>query len=166
MVTDQGEVWTWGWANLGGLSTESLTDPQVIAAGSYLFQTRRPYFDPEPLLGPFDGPIDITLSGGYAEWAGVSIHYTTDGTGPDENSPLYTGAFVQQGTPLTIKARSFLPDVAPSEIATGVFTFTPGDLLLPQSISPEGARSAPRLSRATGVSRSHHQIHPRWQRSR
>jgi alpha-tubulin suppressor-like RCC1 family protein len=143
MVTDQGEVWTWGWANLGGLSTESPTDPQVIAAGSYLFQTRRPYFDPEPLLGPFDGPIDITLSGGYAEWAGVSIHYTTDGTDPDENSPLYTGAFVQQGTPLTIKARSFLPDVAPSEIATGVFTFTPGDLL-PPTISPEGGSfSAP-----------------------
>ncbi|MDO5317342.1 MAG: C10 family peptidase [bacterium] len=60
-----------------------------------------PTFSPAP--GLFHPTVSVTIS---CPTQGAAIHYTTDGSEPTEESPLYTSPFVLSQT-ATVKARAF-----------------------------------------------------------
>jgi hypothetical protein len=72
----------------------------------------------EPLFslpgGIYQGGINVILSPSYP---GNTIRYTTDGSEPDENSPLYATAF-SLTTPKVIRAREYGQDLLPGKIIT------------------------------------------------
>lgn len=51
----------------------------------------------------------------------ATIHYTLDGTDPDQTSPIYTEPLSIEET-TTVKARAYKTDMTPSPIATAVYT--------------------------------------------
>lgn len=53
----------------------------------------------------------------------VKIHYTTDGSEPTENSPLWDDSALTVDTTVTIKARAYSDSLLPSEILVGTFIF-------------------------------------------
>ncbi|MEM6967625.1 MAG: family 10 glycosylhydrolase, partial [Bacteroidota bacterium] len=60
-------------------------------------------------------PVKLTLG-----MEGVNIHYTTDGSEPSENDPIYQTEILLEKT-TTVKARAFHPDYLPSETAAAQF---------------------------------------------
>ncbi len=57
----------------------------------------------------------------FTATSGVSIHYTTDGSDPEEYSRLYTEPIVVSST-TAIKAKALKTDWADSSISTGIYT--------------------------------------------
>jgi hypothetical protein len=52
---------------------------------------------------------------------GAEVRYTTDGSTPDESSPLYTGPFTLTQT-MTVRARGFRAEMNPSSVTVATFT--------------------------------------------
>src|SRR5262249_31783496 len=52
---------------------------------------------------------------------GARIYYTTDGSAPNLNSPIYNGPVAVSKTS-TLKALAIAPGVAPSQTATAIYT--------------------------------------------
>ena len=82
-----------------------------------------------PMSGIYNSPQIVTLSDGTP---GVSIYYTTDGSIPTINSPLYAGA-ISVATTTTIRAIAAGNGYPPSSVATATYTiqavtptFSPG----------------------------------------
>ena len=73
-----------------------------------------------PGAGTFYNAINVTLS---CTTAGASIHYTTDGAEPTDQSPLYT-APIAIGQTTTIKAKAFSTGLNPSPVSTALYTIT------------------------------------------
>ena len=77
-----------------------------------------------PVITPDGGTYDsenipdITVS---CETADAIIYYTTDGTDPDENSSVYDGPIIINGT-TTVKVLAMAENMLPSEIVTAQFT--------------------------------------------
>ena len=77
-----------------------------------------------PVITPNGGTYDsenipdITVS---CETADAIIYYTTDGTDPDENSSVYDGPIIINGT-TTVKVLAMAENMLPSEIVTAQFT--------------------------------------------
>ena len=77
-----------------------------------------------PVITPNGGTYDsenipdITVS---CETADAIIYYTTDGTDPDENSSVYDGPIIINGT-TTVKVLAMAENMLPSEIVTAKFT--------------------------------------------
>jgi len=66
----------------------------------------------------------VSISGSYIP-ADATIHYTTDGTDPDESSPVYSGAInVPLNTTMTIKLRGYRGNWIPSIIYTATYNVT------------------------------------------
>jgi len=83
-----------------------------------------------PAAGSYVDTVSVSISGGPS---GATIRYTTNGSTPDANSTLYTGAFnVTSG--LTVKARAFHPDYVQSAVASNAYTIQ----LSTPSLSPGG----------------------------
>ncbi len=78
---------------------------------------------PMPLIAKsaerFDRPMTITLS---STVPGCEIHYTVDGSTPDEKSPLYKKPFTIQ-TSTIVQAKAFKKGNTPSFTATSRFNF-------------------------------------------
>lgn len=76
-----------------------------------------------PVIAPVAGTVfdttNVTITCGTQ---GASIYYTLDGTTPDENSTLYTGAFDVTST-TTVKAIGIKAGYTNSNIATATYTF-------------------------------------------
>ena len=66
----------------------------------------------------FSSPLEITISAQVP----CQIRFTTDGTDPDETSPLYQKPISITST-TTVKARAFAPDANPSFVATRKFNY-------------------------------------------
>jgi alpha-tubulin suppressor-like RCC1 family protein len=66
---------------------------------------------------------------------GAILRYTTDGSDPGFQSPLYTRPLTVDGT-MTVKARAFLPETTPSAIATSAFTINLTNTVAPVTFSP------------------------------
>lgn len=62
--------------------------------------------------GFYDAPFTVTLSGEG------SIHYTTDGSTPDEHSPLYAGESIPVKSGMSLRCRAMEGDRIPSETVT------------------------------------------------
>ncbi|MBN1466570.1 chitobiase/beta-hexosaminidase C-terminal domain-containing protein [candidate division KSB1 bacterium] len=73
-----------------------------------------------PMGGTFLDSVTVTLSSP----TGADIYYTLDGSTPDERSISYAGPFVLTQT-ATLQAISSMPGVAPSQMASALFTITP-----------------------------------------
>ncbi|MBR3573307.1 MAG: chitobiase/beta-hexosaminidase C-terminal domain-containing protein [Bacteroidales bacterium] len=77
-----------------------------------------------PVITPNGGTYDsenipdITVS---CETADAIIYYTTDGTDPDENSSVYDGPIIINGS-TTVKVLAVAENMLPSEIVTAQFT--------------------------------------------
>lgn len=67
-----------------------------------------------PRGGTFREPFSLSLA---ADTPGASIYYTTDGTVPDDRSPLYEGP-VTIDTTARIRARVIQPDQAPGPVTS------------------------------------------------
>ena len=112
----------WQWSEQEGLLVEipqRLQDPaHRPCVQAYAFQVA--------ILPTADAPVILPREGVHAESATVEIisqtphatvHYTLDGSEPDEDSPAYAGPFKLKQT-ATIQARTFAPRMEPSSTAT------------------------------------------------
>ncbi|MFD2255787.1 chitobiase/beta-hexosaminidase C-terminal domain-containing protein [Luteolibacter algae] len=82
---------------------------------------------PPPLITPptstHIGGVSYTIGN---DVPGAVTHYTTDGSTPDESSPVFTpGIWVHANDPLTLKAISLRPDLEPSPASEAVYTLRP-----------------------------------------
>lgn len=66
-----------------------------------------------PVQAPMDSRFELRVQAS-GDWR---VHYTTDGTDPTADSPLYTAPFVIPGTCI-VRARTFADGYAPSSCAT------------------------------------------------
>jgi outer membrane protein OmpA-like peptidoglycan-associated protein len=85
-------------------------------------------FDPPP--GTFTSPQQVTLS---TRTPGAVIHYTTDGTNPTENSPVYTGAIPVDST-TTIKAMAEVTGFPSSGVSNGAYRIAPRVAVTPEKL--------------------------------
>ncbi len=79
-----------------------------------------------PPSGSYDGAQNVVIS---SPTPGTSIHYTTDGSDPDAESPLYTVPLVVDAN-TTLKARGFKPGWTPSAISSAEYAITPSNMIL------------------------------------
>jgi len=76
-------------------------------------------FQPGP--GAYTEPQTVVLS---TSTPNAVIHYTTDGSTPTAQSPVYTGPIRIDGT-TTVRAIAVAPDMPASEESTATYTITP-----------------------------------------
>lgn len=76
-----------------------------------------PTFDPP--AGAYTSPINVSLS---STTAGATIHYTSDGSTPDESSPVYSTP-INIGTSTTIKAIAIADGYLNSSVASAEYIF-------------------------------------------
>ena len=87
--------------------------PSEITSATYTnFSVARPEFNLSS--GPITNGFPLAIS---IKTPGALIHYTTDGSDPDTNSPLYNGPQLFTGFRLTLKAKAFRDGFTPSETA-------------------------------------------------
>jgi hypothetical protein len=79
-------------------------------------QVAKPAFTPK--AGTYSSAQTVMISDALA---GVTIHYTTDGTSPTTSSPVYTGPITLSSTE-TLKAFAVATGYLPSEVASGLYT--------------------------------------------
>jgi PKD repeat protein len=94
----------------------SETDIQLLAGFTFPPTVATPTITPAG--GTFADPVDVTLE---TATAGAAIYYTTDGSGPDTASTLFSVPFTVDVT-AEVKARAFKFGLNPSATATAVFT--------------------------------------------
>ncbi len=116
--------WRTGWS------------PSATAVGSYMISlgtAATPVFVPAPGTFTSAQTVDISTS-----TTGAVIRYTTDGTEPGYQSPLYSGP-VAVGRTTVLKARAFASDMTGSPSASGLFRIDVGSVDTPR-FSPGGGR--------------------------
>jgi len=89
-------------------------NPSAIATADYtidLPDVAEPQISPQGGIYAADQLVTITCA-----TAGAEIRYTTDGTEPNQRSPLYSRSFTVSST-TTVRARAFAADMDPSPIA-------------------------------------------------
>lgn len=92
--------------------------PSEIVSARYLIessgQTRAPEFT--PAAGTYTDEVEVTISA----TEGAEIHYTTDGSAPDENSAVYTEPLkITEST--TVKAVAYQDGLTPSKIVSAEY---------------------------------------------
>lgn len=73
-----------------------------------------------PSGGRYDSDVAVTVS---CPTEGAAIHYTTDGSEPDELDPVVQdcAVIVSVSPPTTLKVRAFCPGSLPSDVATNAY---------------------------------------------
>ena len=107
------------WISLGSASTPSLSPPP----------------------GTFTSPQTVTIS---TTTSGAVIRYTTDGTDPGFQSPIYAGALTV-GRTTVVKARAFAADMTRSAAAGGLYLVDTGTVDPPR-FSPGAGQYVTRRS--------------------
>ncbi|MDI3503592.1 MAG: hypothetical protein PWP64_528 [Candidatus Cloacimonadota bacterium] len=94
--------------------------PSLIS--SAVFEAQMQVASPQisPAGGNFNDPQMVSIS---CTTLNAQIRYTTDGSEPDENSPLYNESFTLFSD-CTLKAKAFLQDWIPSVTTSADFTFS------------------------------------------
>lgn len=101
-------------------------DPSNVISATYtvtFFNTvATPHFS--PLAGDILTSTSITI---LCSTLNAEVHYTLDGTDPDQSSPLFTTPFTlpQAGT-VTVKAIAYRPNWNTSEIGSATYIVTEG----------------------------------------
>ena len=102
-TTDQNSEYGWIYVE----KEEVTPQPEQVAT---------PTFDPEE--GTYTAAQNVTIT---CETEGATIHYTTDGTEPTAESPVY-GAPIEVAETMTIKAIAMKADMTDSEVASATYT--------------------------------------------
>lgn len=102
--------------------------PSEPISEEYIIQAGKPDITPEG--GEYPDKVIVTIQHPDDR---AEIHYTIDGTIPDENSPIYKGPF-EVISNLTVNAIAIIPDTIPSKPATEDYIIK----LSPPDIRPEG----------------------------
>lgn len=90
---------------------------------------------PPPVISPGGGlHTDGVACLIWSSVPGAVVRYTTDGSDPDESSPIFVSA-IQITEPQTVKARAFRSDLNPSEVAEATFELRPATV---QIVTPPG----------------------------
>ena len=76
-----------------------------------------------PTLTPAGGSVARGSTVTITAAPGAAIHYTTDGSTPDERSPRYTGP-IAVNADMTVRAVAVQPGFRTSAVASGAFTLT------------------------------------------
>jgi hexosaminidase len=113
-------------------------DKQYLRLDYYDINYRVDYPDNYGFINRFiEDQVTVTLSNVIH---GSEIRYTTDGTDPDETSPLYTEPIVLNlsgQNPLTLKSRTFMPNGRKSAVHEGEFVKLEWNKALsPEQIEP------------------------------
>ena len=114
----------------------------VTASGTYwisLGTASTPSLSPPP--GTFTSAQTVTIS---TTTSGAVIRYTTDGTDPGFQSPIYAGALTV-GRTTVVKARAFAADMTWSAVAGGLYLVDTGTVDPPR-FSPGGGQYTARQS--------------------
>ncbi|MEW5803153.1 MAG: chitobiase/beta-hexosaminidase C-terminal domain-containing protein [bacterium] len=90
--------------------------PSDTTNGTYTAKVSTPTLSPAPRT--FSDPIAVTISCASPD---AVICYTTDGSEPTENSPVYAASLTLTET-ATVKAKGFKSGFTPSETASGTYT--------------------------------------------
>ncbi|WP_309387623.1 FN3 associated domain-containing protein [Cerasicoccus frondis] len=120
-VDTEGTIYVWGRAgsNLGQASMASSVHilPTVLPEVSYLPKVSTPRFTPNPRASV--GHIEVAINCSTID---STIHYTTDGSTPDQSSPILAPDESLWITDTTrVKARAYRSGYAPSEVAKGYY---------------------------------------------
>jgi hypothetical protein len=116
------EFW-WGDLSEMIVYDRALTDSERKQVEDYLAQKYRPYVPKagapriSPPGGVFEGSTTVTLT---SQTPGSVLHYTLDGTDPDESSSVYEAPF-EVSTTSTVRARAYKAGLDPSVISTAGF---------------------------------------------
>ena len=102
-TTDQNSEYGWIYVE----KEEVTPQPEQVAT---------PTFDPEE--GTYTAAQNVTIN---CETEDATIHYTTDGTEPTAESPVY-GAPIEVAETMTIKAIAMKADMTDSEVASATYT--------------------------------------------
>ncbi|HHV74959.1 MAG TPA: glycoside hydrolase [Thermoanaerobacterium sp.] len=86
--------------------------------GGTVAQVATPVFSPAG--GTYTSAQNVTIT---CATKGATIYYTTDGTNPTVNSPIYSGP-INISTTTTIKAIAIAPGMTNSEIASATYTIS------------------------------------------
>ena len=89
----------------------------AVATAEYQIKVAKPTFSPVP--GTFDAATQVSIVCGTED---ATIHYTTDGTDPNAESPVYSQPIAVNSGTMTIKAIAIKEDMTNSDIAEGVYT--------------------------------------------
>ncbi|MEW5801071.1 MAG: PQQ-binding-like beta-propeller repeat protein [bacterium] len=128
----------WSYQTGGIVSSPAIgADGTVYIASSdgsvYAFAGKVATPSLSPVSGSFTESITVSIS---CDTPDVTIHYTTDESEPDENSPVYTAPIQLTGT-ATIEARGFKSGWIPSDTAIEIYTYTPApEKVATPSLSP------------------------------
>ncbi len=114
--------------------------PSQVYAAEYTLtgqmQLLPPYLDPPP--GIYTTAQSVSPAGGTAP-AGSIIRFTTDGSDPTQDSPVFDGPIEigLNNVDFTIKIRAFKENWIPSAVHTGVYTVTGQVQLADDMFSPD-----------------------------
>jgi len=95
--------------------------PGIITRADFSFALPLPIFSLAE--GNYPVPQTLSISHPYPE---ATIRYTTDGSDPSEESTIYTGA-ININTNVLIKARAYLEEWQPSEVASAFYIINLAD---------------------------------------
>jgi len=99
-----------------------------------------PFFDHSaPFI--FNEPINVNLS---CETPDAIIHYTTDGTEPNEDSPV--GSSVEITTSTLLKAKAFKPDWEPSILKEGTYILSLSNHTIDGQVIDQNQEGMPDIS--------------------
>ena len=89
-----------------------------------------------PKAGFYSGQVNVTIT---ANLVNAKVHYTTDGSEPNEKSPLYTGSFsISKNT--IVKAKNFHSDYLPGSVSGSTYLINqrrPDLPVISVSVNPE-----------------------------
>ena len=100
--------------------------PSIVYSANYQVTGQvamtAPVFDPAP--GTYTLALNVMINPATVP-TGATIRYTTDGTVPTASSPQYTAPIpVPLATSVTFRARAFMDNWLPSEVALGTYNVT------------------------------------------
>src|SRR5712691_1870635 len=114
-------AWAWGNNFFGQLGDGSHTEQHVpvpLGGPNLGWGLAQPTFEPDS--GTYNDPIWVTVR---TTTPGATIHFTTNGDDPTENDQaLGPDEPVYIDQPTTLKARAFKVGMAPSDVATAVYS--------------------------------------------
>ncbi|MGE0452528.1 MAG: chitobiase/beta-hexosaminidase C-terminal domain-containing protein [Vicinamibacteria bacterium] len=150
-LTSGGTIYAWGGnseGQLGDATDVSRWTPVQITGPAMQPMTAAPWVTP-PAGAYADDPLLVTLA---SSTPGATIHYTLDGTEPDEASQAVpSGGTIQLSADVLLRARSYSPTAAPSGVTEAAYQFSVGQPL----ISPNGGtflgQQVVALTSATGT---------------